>query len=136
MRLHRHGAVRPRKDEAHRFGNVPGAQQIVQAIFALLFWSAVTDGVVGSNIVPGVTEAPLVSEWKYAVGAEYKVPLGATGTLTRGWTGRGGPRCGEHSLPPGRSPREGSPIGFEDEPVRRGHCSPARTGTTPLITSQ
>jgi len=40
------------------------------------------NGIVGSNIVPGVTQAPFVPEWKYAVGAQYEVLLGAAGTLT------------------------------------------------------
>jgi iron complex outermembrane receptor protein len=39
-------------------------------------------GIVGSNIVPGVTQAPFVPEWKYAVGAQYEMLLGAAGTLT------------------------------------------------------
>ncbi|MBO9601995.1 MAG: TonB-dependent receptor [Novosphingobium sp.] len=37
----------------------------------------------GSGIVPGVTEAPFVPKWKYAVGAQYEIGLGEkVGTLT------------------------------------------------------
>lgn len=40
------------------------------------------NGIAGSNIIPGVTEAAFVPEWKYAVGAQYEVQLGSAGTLT------------------------------------------------------
>jgi len=36
----------------------------------------------GSGIVVGVTEAPFVPKWKYAIGAQYEIPLGDIGTLT------------------------------------------------------
>lgn len=41
-----------------------------------------TSGLAGSGIVPGVTEATFVPKWKYAVGAQYEIPLGSIGTLT------------------------------------------------------
>lgn len=41
-----------------------------------------TSGLAGSGIVPGVTDAPFVPKWKYAVGGQYEIPLGAAGTLT------------------------------------------------------
>ncbi len=41
-----------------------------------------TRGIVGSNIVPGLTKAPFVPAWKYAIGAQYEIPLGSLGTLT------------------------------------------------------
>lgn len=40
------------------------------------------NGIEGSNIVPGVTRAPFVPEWKYALGAQYEIPLGSAGSLT------------------------------------------------------
>ncbi len=41
-----------------------------------------TSGLAGSGIVPGVTDAPFVPKWKYAVGGQYEIPLGNAGTLT------------------------------------------------------
>ena len=41
-----------------------------------------TSGIAGSRIVPGVTRAPFVPEWKYAIGAQYEAELGEIGTLT------------------------------------------------------
>lgn len=41
-----------------------------------------TSGLAGSGIVPGVTEAPFVPKWKYAIGAQYAIPLGNAGSLT------------------------------------------------------
>jgi len=41
-----------------------------------------TNGIEGSNIVPGVTQAAFVPEWKYALGAQYEIWLGDAGTLT------------------------------------------------------
>jgi iron complex outermembrane receptor protein len=41
-----------------------------------------TNGIPGSNIVPGMTKAPFVPEWKYAIGAQYEAELGELGTLT------------------------------------------------------
>ena len=40
------------------------------------------NGIEGSNIVPGVTQAAFVPEWKYALGAQYEIWLGDAGTLT------------------------------------------------------
>ena len=39
-------------------------------------------GLAGSGIVPGVTDAPFVPKWKYAIGAQYAIPLGNAGSLT------------------------------------------------------
>ncbi len=39
-------------------------------------------GIAGSSIVPGVTKAPFVPEWKYAIGAQYEIPLEGIGSLT------------------------------------------------------
>jgi iron complex outermembrane receptor protein len=40
-------------------------------------------GLPGSGIVPGVTDAPFVPKWKYAVGGQYQIGLGdSIGTLT------------------------------------------------------
>ncbi len=39
-------------------------------------------GLAGSGIVPGVTEATFVPEWKYAIGAQYEFALGNAGSLT------------------------------------------------------
>lgn len=39
-------------------------------------------GLAGSGIVPGVTEAPFVPKWKYALGAQYEVDAGNLGTIT------------------------------------------------------
>lgn len=36
----------------------------------------------GSGIVPGLTKAPFVSKWKYALGGQYKINLGDHGSLT------------------------------------------------------
>jgi iron complex outermembrane receptor protein len=41
-----------------------------------------TSGLTGSGIVPGVTSAPFVPEWKYALGGQYEIDLGSTGSLT------------------------------------------------------
>ncbi len=41
-----------------------------------------TRGLPGSGIVPGVTEAPFVPKWKYAIGAQYEVDAGNAGTIT------------------------------------------------------
>lgn len=41
-----------------------------------------TNGIEGSNILPGVTQAPFVPKWKYAIGGQYEIPLGNAGTLT------------------------------------------------------
>jgi len=38
--------------------------------------------VAGSNIIPGVTRASFVPEWKYAIGGQYRFQLGSLGTLT------------------------------------------------------
>ncbi len=40
------------------------------------------DGLAGSGIVLGVTSAPFVPKWKYALGAQYEIPLGGIGSLT------------------------------------------------------
>ena len=39
-------------------------------------------GLAGSGIVPGVTSAPFVPEWKYALGAQYEIDIGNAGSLT------------------------------------------------------
>jgi iron complex outermembrane receptor protein len=40
------------------------------------------NGIVGSNIVPGVTQAAFVPKWKYALGAQYEIALGGAGSIT------------------------------------------------------
>ncbi|MBT2134505.1 TonB-dependent receptor [Croceibacterium sp. LX-88] len=40
-----------------------------------------TDAIEGSGIVPGVTEAPFVPAWKYAIGAQYEIGLNGSGTI-------------------------------------------------------
>ncbi len=40
------------------------------------------NGIEGSNIIPGVTQAPFVPKWKYALGAQYEIALGAAGSIT------------------------------------------------------
>lgn len=39
-------------------------------------------GLATSSIVPGVTQAPFVPKWKYAIGAQYEIDLGGIGYLT------------------------------------------------------
>ncbi|MCB5426493.1 TonB-dependent receptor [Altererythrobacter sp. CC-YST694] len=39
-------------------------------------------GIDGSSIVPGVTKAPFVPEWKYAIGGQYELQLAGLGSLT------------------------------------------------------
>ncbi len=39
-------------------------------------------GLAGSGIIPGVTEAPFVPKWKYALGAQYEIDAGNLGTIT------------------------------------------------------
>lgn len=39
-------------------------------------------GLAGSGIVPGVTEAMFVPEWKYSIGAQYEIPVGSAGSVT------------------------------------------------------
>ena len=41
-----------------------------------------TTGLAGSGIIPGVTWAPFVPKWKYAIGGQYEIPLGNIGSLT------------------------------------------------------
>ncbi len=41
-----------------------------------------TSAALGSGILIGTTEAPFVSKWKYAVGAQYEIGLGTHGSLT------------------------------------------------------
>lgn len=41
-----------------------------------------TSAALGSGIIPGTTEAPFVSKWKYAAGVQYEVELGKHGSLT------------------------------------------------------
>jgi len=41
-----------------------------------------TSGLSTSAIVPGVTQAAFVPRWKYAIGAQYEIDLGRTGSLT------------------------------------------------------
>ncbi|MBN9504669.1 MAG: TonB-dependent receptor [Altererythrobacter sp.] len=40
------------------------------------------NGIEGSNIIPGVTQAPFVPEWKYALGAQYEILLAGVGSIT------------------------------------------------------
>jgi iron complex outermembrane receptor protein len=41
-----------------------------------------TNGIAGSNIVPGLTEAPFVPKWKYALGLQYEILAGDAGSIT------------------------------------------------------
>jgi len=41
-----------------------------------------TSAALGSGIILGVTKAPFVSKWKYALGAQYEIELGSHGSLT------------------------------------------------------
>src|SRR5690606_29347429 len=41
-----------------------------------------TNGIEGSNIIPGVTAAPFVPEWKYALGVQYEILVGDAGSIT------------------------------------------------------
>jgi iron complex outermembrane receptor protein len=41
-----------------------------------------TNAVAGSNIVPGLTDAPFVPEWKYALGLQYEILVGDAGSIT------------------------------------------------------